>query len=213
MTNKNSKEGRIGAHNKAKILSAAEQEFAKNGFKGTRIQQVADRAELPKTNVLYYFGSKEGLYIAVLEQILGLWTSAFDAANVSDDPALVLADYIAEKMELSRTKPEASKIFALEIINGATNLSEFFRQEHIKWMDGRVSLIQAWIDAGKIDCDDPHYLLFNIWGSCQHYADFAAQIAQLKGRPMDRKDFSEATHSLIKLILNGCKLAVPQQYQ
>ena len=113
---KKNKDGRIGAQNKALILAAAEQEFALNGYKGARIQQVADRANLPKTNVLYYFKSKHELYTAVLEQILSLWNSAFDEADVTDDPAHVLARYIAEKMEISRTKPEASKIFAQEII-------------------------------------------------------------------------------------------------
>lgn len=211
--NKNVKEGRISAQNKAKILAAAEKEFAINGYKGTRLQHVADRAKLPKTNVLYYFHSKEGVYLAVLEQILTQWNSAFDLATVDDDPAVVLARYIAEKMEFSRTKPEASKIFALEIINGAPNLHKFFRDQHIDWMDSRVGLLQTWITQGKINTPDPHYLLFNIWACSQHYADFSAQITELKGNAMERQDFSDATRALIHLILNGCGLQVPKEYQ
>ncbi len=209
---KTNREGRVGAYNKQLILTAAEQEFAKNGFKGTRIQLVADRAQLPKTNVLYYFKSKEGLYLAVLEQILDVWNSAFDEATAFDDPAEVLANYITEKMELSFTRPEASKIFALEIINGAPNLSGFFKERHIKWMEGRVNVIQAWIDQGKIETDDPYYLLFNIWACCQHYADFAAQITQLKGSKMGRVEYAEASRSLVKLILTGCGLNVPKRF-
>lgn len=207
------KQGRVGTQNKQIILAAAEQEFAKNGYKGTRIQQVADRAKLPKTNVLYYFKSKEGLYLAVLEQILGLWNSAFDHATADDDPAEVLAHYIAEKMEFSLTKPEASKVFALEIINGAPNLTGFFKQQHINWMEGRIEVIQSWIDSDKLATSNAYYFLFNIWACCQHYADFAAQINNLKGSAMDRADFTDATHSLIKLILNGCGLIVPKRYQ
>lgn len=210
--NKTTKEGRVGAQNKQLILAAAEQEFAKNGFKGTRIQQVADRAQLPKTNVLYYFQSKEGLYLAVLEQILELWNSAFDQATSLDDPAEVLANYITEKMEFSLTRPEASKIFALEIINGAPNLSGFFKEQHIAWMTGRVNVVQAWIDQGKLNTCDPEYLLFHIWACCQHYADFSAQITQLKGKKMERLEFAKATRVLIKLILNGCGLTVPEKY-
>lgn len=210
--NKNVKEGRISAQNKTKILAAAEKEFAIHGYKGTRLQQVADRARLPKTNVLYYFQSKEGVYLAVLEQILTQWNSAFDLATVEDDPAVVLARYIAEKMEFSRTKPEASKIFALEIINGAPNLNKFFRDQHIDWMDSRVGLLKTWIDQGKISTPDPHYLLFNIWACSQHYADFSAQISELKGQPMERQDFADATRALIHLILNGCGLTIPKEY-
>ena len=211
--NKKTREGRIGALNKAKILAAAEQEFAINGFKGTRLQHVADRAELPKTNVLYYFQSKEGLYVAVLEQILSMWNSAFDEATVDDDPAEVLARYIAEKMEMSRTKPEGSKIFALEIINGAPNLNKFFKEEHSAWMQGRVELLQAWIDQDRINTKDPYFLLFNIWACCQHYADFAAQITALKGEEMDKDAYADATNAIVQLVLKGSGLNVPDQYR
>ncbi|MCC2615733.1 TetR/AcrR family transcriptional regulator [Aestuariibacter halophilus] len=210
---KTNKEGRIGAQNRARILAAAEQEFALHGYNGTRLQNVADRAQLPKTNILYYFKSKEGLYLAVLEQILTLWNSAFDVATVDDDPALVLANYVAEKMEISRTKPEASKIYALEIINGAPNLSKFYKEQHVDWMDGRVALLQAWIDQGKLSVKDPYYLLFNIWACSQHYADFQAQIAALRGKGMDKQDFSDATKALIHMILSGCGLSVPDKFK
>lgn len=208
-----SREGRVGAYNRQLILAAAEHEFARNGFKGTRIQHVADRAQLPKTNVLYYFQTKETLYLAVLEQILDVWNSAFDEATALDDPAEVLANYIAEKMDLSLTRPEASKIFALEIINGAPNLNGFFKERHIQWVEGRVNVIQAWIDQGKLQTDDPYYLIFNIWACCQHYADFSAQITKLRAQKMERAEYAQATRSLIKLILTGCGLAVPQRFQ
>ena len=207
------KEISIGELNRSKILSAAEKEFALHGFKGARVQKIADRAELPKTNVLYYFKSKESLYLALLEDILQLWNSRFDEATVSDDPAEVLAHYIADKMEISRCRPDASKIFALEIINGAHNLNTFFKDQHASWMDGRVAVIKQWIEQGKLVATDPHYLLFNIWATSQHYADFSVQINELRGKPMTPTDFAEATNNLVKLILTGCGLSVPTEFE
>lgn len=203
----------IGEFNRSKILSAAEKEFALHGFKGARVQQIADRAELPKTNILYYFKSKESLYLALLEDILRLWNSRFDEATVGDDPAEVLAHYIADKMEISRCRPDASKMFALEIINGAPNLNEFFKDQHASWMTGRVKVIKQWIEQGKLDATDPHYLLFNIWATSQHYADFSVQINELRGKSMTQTDFSEATNNLVKLILTGCGLSVPTEFK
>lgn len=211
--NKTIKEGRVGAANKQLILSAAEKEFARNGLKGTRIQQVADRAGLPKTNVLYYFKTKENLYLAVLEQILDLWNSVFDEATSDDDPAEVLARYIHEKMEFSLTRPESSKIFALEIINGAPNLTGFFKERHVKWTQGRVSVVNEWIKQGRLKTHDAEYLLFHIWACCQHYADFAAQITHLQGKEMGRDEYDRATRALISLILTGCGLVVPNNYK
>lgn len=206
------KDDTIGALNRHKILAAAEIEFALHGFTGTRVQHIADRAQLPKTNVLYYFKSKEGLYLALLEDILCLWNGEFDDATAEDDPALVLANYIADKMEISRTRPDASKIFALEIINGAPNLSSFFKDQHASWMKERVEVIKDWIAQGKLAQIDPHYLLFNIWATCQHYADFAVQITELRGKPMGTRDFVEATNNLVELILKGCGLTVPDEF-
>lgn len=208
-----SKDGTIRMTNRARILEAAEIEFAKHGFKGTTVQQVADSAGLPKTNVLYYFQNKEGLYRAVLSQILSLWNSSFDQARPTDDPAEILARYIADKMEISRTKPEASRIFALEIIHGAPNLGNVFAEGLVEWTRGRVALIQNWIDRGLVDAVNPYYLLFHIWATCQHYADFQAQIAALREAPMTEADFQAATRDVIRLILNGCGLSVPAVYR
>ncbi|APE05515.1 MULTISPECIES: TetR family transcriptional regulator C-terminal domain-containing protein [Alteromonas] len=202
----------VGAANRRKIIQAAEKCFAQFGLKGTAVQKIADEAGLPKTNVLYYFKSKQELYVAVLEETLSLWNSHFDKATVADDPADVLATYIAEKMEVSRIHPLASKIFAMEIINGAQNLSGYFDEEHGRWMAGRVALINAWISEGKLQPLNPEYLLYTIWASTQHYADFSAQITRLRGKKMTKADFEEATKEVVKLVLGGCGLAVPSQF-
>lgn len=213
MTQASKVDASVGARNRAIILAAAEKAFAAQGFRGTSVQQVADKAGLPKTNVLYYFKSKQELYLAVLKETMSLWNSSFDKATADDDPAQMLADYIAEKMELSRTHPLASKIFAMEIINGAPNLNHYFDDEHSDWMAGRVAILKAWTEQGKMQAIDPHYLLFNIWASTQHYADFSTQITRLRGAKMKKADFEEATRHLVTVTLTGCGLTIPEKYR
>ena len=212
MASKSKMDGSIGAKNKQKILVAAEKAFATYGFKGTSVQQIADEAELPKTNILYYFKSKQGLYVAMLQDIMSLWNSRFDQVTEDDDPAQSLADYIADKMTVSRTHPQASKIFAMEVLNGAPYLNKFFSNEHVAWMEGRVAILNSWIAQGRMTAVDPLYLLFHIWACTQHYADFSAQITSLRGKTMKRADFDEATRQLVQLILSGCGLTVPEKY-
>ena len=212
MASKSKMDGSIGAKNKQKILVAAEKAFATYGFKGTSVQQIADEAELPKTNILYYFKSKQGLYVAMLQDIMSLWNSRFDQVTEDDDPAQSLADYIADKMTVSRTHPQASKIFAMEVLNGAPYLNKFFSNEHVAWMEGRVAILNSWIAQGRMTAVDPQYLLFHIWACTQHYADFSAQITSLRGKTMKRADFDEATRQLVQLILSGCGLTVPEKY-
>lgn len=213
MANKTKMDGSIGAKNKKVILAAAEKAFASNGFKGTSVQQIADEAKLPKTNILYYFKSKQGLYVALLQDIMSLWNSRFDQVTEQDDPAESLADYIADKMMVSRTHPQASKIFAMEVLNGAPYLNKFFRDEHVAWMEGRLAILRSWIAQERMAAVDPVYLLFHIWACTQHYADFSSQITSLRGKAMKRSDFDDATKQLVHLVLSGCALPVPAKYQ
>jgi AcrR family transcriptional regulator len=69
---------------RARILRAATQEFARHGFGGARGDRIAKRARSSERMVYYYFGSKEGLFRAVLE-------GAYDALGVAEQ-ALVLDD-------------------------------------------------------------------------------------------------------------------------
>ena len=53
---------------KANILQVAEEEFGEKGLAGARIDQIAEATRTSKRMIYYYFGSKEGLYLAVLEE-------------------------------------------------------------------------------------------------------------------------------------------------
>jgi len=52
---------------RAEILSVATEEFASKGLSGSRVDEIAERTHTVKRMIYYYFGSKEGLYRAVLE--------------------------------------------------------------------------------------------------------------------------------------------------
>lgn len=198
---------RIRQKNEEAILKAAEDEFARHGFKGTSMNTIALNAGLPKANLHYYFTHKLGLYIAVLSNIIELWDSTFNHLKVEDDPAHALSQYIRAKMEFSRRQPQASRIFAMEVISGGECLSQYFSQDYRTWFQGRAAVFQAWIDTGKMDPVDPVHLIFLLWSSTQHYADFATQICQVTGRArLTKQDMDQASDHLIRIILKGCGL-------
>ncbi|MGE8499195.1 MAG: TetR family transcriptional regulator C-terminal domain-containing protein [Pseudomonas sp.] len=202
--------GRIRQKNEEAILAAAEEEFARHGFKGTSMNTIAQNVGLPKANLHYYFSNKLGLYLAVLSNILELWDSTFNTLTVDDDPAEALARYIRAKMEFSRRYPKASRIFAMEVISGGECLSEYFNQDYLSWFKGRAAVFEGWIAAGKMDPVAPTHLIFLLWSSTQHYADFATQICRVSGRSrLTKQDMEDASDNLIHIILKGCGLTPP----
>jgi len=204
------KAGRIRQQNEAVIRKAAEIEFAQHGFKGTSLNAIAERAGLPKSNILYYFQSKIGLYGAVLSDILDMWNQAFNTVTSDADPSATIFAYIRSKIRYSRSHPLASKIFAIEIIQGAPHLKKYLAEEMRQWALGRTEVIQAWIDAGKMDPIDPLHLMFMIWSSTQHYADFATQIEWALDRDgLTEADFQRAEYTVTHVILKGVGLQVP----
>ena len=205
------KPGRIRQQNEAKIINAAEIEFAQNGYKGTSLNAIADRADLPKSNILYYFKSKAGLYGAVLADILAMWNQAFNQANVNDDPADTLYSYIESKVQYSMTHPLASRIFAIEVIQGAPYLEQYLAADLQQWLDDRASLLKTWMDEGKMKQVSPHHLVFMIWACTQTYADFGTQISWALGKEaLDEEEFTRATKTIAQIVLGGLGLSHPK---
>ncbi len=201
--------GQIRQKNEKIILDAAEQEFSANGYKGATIKKIADRAGLPKANIHYYFKSKLELYGAVLNNIVESTNAAFGQIKSDDDPAAALARYIRVKMQFSRENPQASRIFASEIISGAQYLGGYLRQELREWVDDKASVFSAWAEQGKMGSVDPYHAIYLIWGATQFYADSAVQVESTLGKNrLDSVDFVKATHSLITMVLTGCGIEI-----
>ncbi|WP_020674878.1 TetR family transcriptional regulator C-terminal domain-containing protein [Geopsychrobacter electrodiphilus] len=192
----------------ARILKAAEEVFAQFGFNGATIDTIAKRAGLSKQNMLYYFASKQLLYQKVLEDILGLWLDSMALLDQpGQDPASKLESYIRKKIELSRTRPNGSKVFATEIINGASHLSAEIRAKLLSRFEEDVRLVESWITAGKMDQIDPQHLFFMIWSTTQTYADFSAQIELILGKKkLTLPDFEDAAKFITQVILKGTGL-------
>lgn len=197
--------GHIRLRNRALILAAAEEVFATQGYRGATTAAIAKKAGLPKANVHYYFGTKEALYQAVLQDILGLWLGELDRVTEDRDPATALADYIRAKVRLSRERPLASKVYANEMIRGAPHTRDFLKNELRNLVKSKAKVLEAWAAAGKMDPVDPVHLISMIWAATQHYADFEVQLGALLGRrQLAAKDYDDAAETIVRTVLKGC---------
>lgn len=195
---------RIGEVNAERILDAGLLIFSRHGYSGARIDQIADAAEMSKPNLLYYFRTKEELYRAVLRRTLDMWLKPLRELDPKKDPREALGHYIDQKLAYSRTHPVASRLFAIEIMQGAPHLAEALSSELADLIESKKATIRKWIDDKKLADVDPYHLLFAIWATTQHYADFAAQISTLTGKSLSDEDFFVSAKSAVKrVILEG----------
>ncbi|WP_223270332.1 TetR/AcrR family transcriptional regulator [Colwellia sp. C1TZA3] len=198
-------EGSIRQKNKAIILQAAKKEFVTYGFKGASIKRIAERANIARANIHYYFQDKTDLYQQLLSNIIAVWNRDYNTLTVDNEPKKVLSAYIRAKVMHSKNDPDASRIFASEIIHGAPVLAEYLNNDFKVWLHSKVTVIESWIQQGLIDEVNPYHLLFLIWSSTQHYADFNVQVvAGLNKESMTDDDFEAVVVSLTQIILKGC---------
>ncbi len=194
----------IRRENERAILEAAEKVFAEAGFGGATMQLIADMAGLPKANLHYYFATKEDLYRKVVQQIFEIWLDAASSFDNAPGPVEGIGAYVDAKMDISRTHPHGSKVWASEVMHGAPVIQDYLETTLRDWTNGRIAVIQRWIDEGKMQAVNPRHLLYMLWATTQHYADFGHQIQTLNGgQLLTEKQWREAKASVKDMVLRG----------
>lgn len=195
---------RIQAENSDKILAAALEVFSADGFRGATIDRIAEQAGMSKPNLLYYFRGKDEIYRVLLDRLLDTWLQPLRELDPAGDPMREIADYIDRKLEMARDLPRESRLFAGEIMRGAPILGDALSGPLKALVDQKSMVIEGWIDAGRIAPIDPRHLIFAIWATTQHYADFDTQIRAVLGDEGEGR-FNDAARCLERLFLDGLR--------
>jgi len=180
------------------ILEAALEVFATFGFRGTTIDQIAAQAGLSKPNLLYYFDSKEAIHALLLQDLLDNWLDPLKKMNRDGEPIAEITGYVVRKLEMARDYPRESRLFANEILQGAPRIIDQISGPLKQLVDRKAKVISGWSKAGRIAPVDPYHLIFSIWATTQHYADFDIQVGVVLG---DRADslFQDAEAHLVQM--------------
>lgn len=194
------------------ILAAATRLFAECGFEGTSIAAVAERAGISKQNLLYYFPTKQGLYERVLDEVLDDWLARMahlaQLADSGAEPTEVLRAYVAAKLRFSREQPWASRVYAMEVIGGAKFYGEQIRARVVPLLRRDIEVFERWMADGRIARVDATHLLFALWAMTQSYADFAAQMTLVLGKPeLTGDDFEDAERLIGDMVVRAVAAA------
>lgn len=192
----------------ARIIQTAIEVFAEAGYAGTALAAIADRAKLSKQNLLYYFPTKPILYQRVLDFVLDQWLDRMNIlAQEEQEPAELIRAYIRAKLQFSKEQPQASRVYAMEVIGGAQFYAESMREKILPMLQKDIAVFERWIAQGKIASINPTHLLFSIWAMTQSYADFATQMSLVLGHaPLNDEDFELAEQSIIEMVLARLRL-------
>ena len=200
---------RIQEEKEEKILEAALDVFSAYGFRGATIDQIAEAAGMSKPNLLYYFRTKEAIHRTLLDRMLFTWLEPLRAFDAQGNPESEIRSYIRRKLEMSRDFPRESRLFANEILQGAPHIEDGLKGPLKELVDEKAQVIRAWIKAGKIARCDPYHLIFSIWATTQHYADFDVQVQAVLGDKSGEGRFEDAARHLEELFLRGLKVEKP----
>ncbi|SEO82176.1 transcriptional regulator, TetR family [Salinihabitans flavidus] len=186
------KRSRIQIRNRRRILDAALEVFSHHGYRGATLDQIAAEAGLSKPNILYYFNGKEEIHVSLLNQLMTSWLDPLDHMDPDGDPLEEICAYVRRKLEMSREFPRESRLFANEILQGAPRMKPHLETTLKALFDDKTALIRRWMEAGRIAPLDPRHLIFSIWATTQHYADFDAQVRVLMAGEDDVLDGAAA---------------------
>lgn len=142
--------------------------------------------------------------MSVVAEWKGMWDTG------SSDPAKVLGDYIRSKVRLAFEKPEISRIFTRELLDGGRNLEGFWPGAREQTRN-KVAAINGWIARGLMAPVDALTLLFTIWAMTQFYADAAVQVQELRqpGVPGWMPPQQDLVDELTRFVLRACGITGP----
>lgn len=74
-------------------------------------------------------------------------------------------------------------------------------------VDEKSAIVSGWIDRGKLAPVDPQHLIFMIWATTQHYADFATQVEAVTGATLqDAAFFEQTVDNVQRMIIEGIRV-------
>ena len=183
------------------ILQAALDVFSTYGLQGASMEQIADVAGISKSNLFYYFAGKDDLYVAVLSQVLTAWLMPLNQMEKQQDPAQVLGNYIEAKFQLAKDSPQASRLYALEMMQGAPHISTILKSSLKKLIQQKTVVINDRIEQGRLKPVSALHLIIHIWAVTQHYSDFAVQTQAISGKTLKNKNFYQEALATSKQLL------------
>jgi len=170
------------------ILASARDEFSARGLAGARMDSIAERAGLNKRLIYYYFGSKDDLFLAVLERVYADIRAAEQRLHLDEiDPVEAIRQLVSFTWHYYLEHPEFITLLNSENLHCASHLK---RSERIQEMNSPlVQLLDTVLERGRRDNlfragVDPVQLYISIASLCYFYLSNNHTLSAIFGRDL-----------------------------
>jgi AcrR family transcriptional regulator len=132
------------------ILDVATREFAESGFAGARVDEIAERTRTTKRMIYYYFGSKERLFVAVLERAYATIRAAEQTIEVDHlDPVAAVRRLAELTFDHHESHPDFIRLVSIENIHRAEHIAG--RSDFAGLNSPAIELLERILARGRAD--------------------------------------------------------------
>ena len=132
------------------ILDVATREFADRGYAGGRVDEIAARTRTTKRMIYYYFGSKEKLFVAVLERAYATIRAAEQTIEVDHlEPAAAIRRLAELTFDHHESHPDFIRLVSIENIHRAAHIAG--HEDLAGQNSPAIELIERILDRGRAD--------------------------------------------------------------
>jgi AcrR family transcriptional regulator len=152
------------------LITAATELFAEQGFSGTSVEQIAQRAGANKAMVSYHFGGKANLYRTILETTIG--TVADRLVEIRDsftDPEQGLRDVVAAIAGVTTRHPSLPSLMIREVVSGGRHVDDELLPRFLAIFGSVAKIVDAGVRGGTFRPVDPRYTHLSLVGSLVFY--------------------------------------------
>jgi TetR/AcrR family transcriptional regulator len=198
------------AASRESLLGAAVAEFARKGFEGARVDEIAAGAGVNKQLVYHYFGSKQGLYLAALESVYVQIREKERRLSFGElEPREAMAQLVGFSFDYLLDHPEFIALLADENRNKGVHVlaSEKLRQMHTPFRDMLAATLRSGVEAGVFRDDfDPVNVYISIAGISYFFFSNNHTLSAIFGRKLDsRAALAARRRHVIAFTLNALR--------
>jgi AcrR family transcriptional regulator len=185
------------------IMQSAFELFSAVGYDNASTRAIAERAGASHTKVLYHFGSKEQLWIAIMNKAIGDYVEQVqsDVKGASENAGAALHLFIRDFVKFSASFPGVHRIMTMESTQGTSRLDWLIDRHLRDHFDTICGLIRSAQREGTVREGDPARLYYQIIASGAAAFTLSGEYLALTGRDVFAESEVEQTIEFINSVI------------